>query len=140
VTQRFVPSDDERALVGKLAGYGLPVEWIARLVRNGISPVTLRRVFAQELETGRAQAIAQVSETLFQKAIGGDLGACCFFLKCRAGWRESTNRLELSGPNGEPVPHGVMLVPAALDPTEWERVVSKQQAELMESGRPRRVQ
>ena len=32
----------------------------------------------------------------------GNLGAICFFLKCRAGWRESM-RIETTGPDGAPL-------------------------------------
>jgi hypothetical protein len=45
-------------------------------------------------------------------------------------------RTEVSGADGEALPSqptGLMIVPAALDPGAWERVVAEQQARLMAS-------
>lgn len=63
-------------------------------------------------------------------------------LKCRANWRE-VQRTEITAADGAPLPPpptGVLLVPAALDPAEWEHIVSKQQAALLENDVPGTVQ
>jgi hypothetical protein len=136
MTRRFEPTEQERTQVAKMSGFGLPVEMVAALVRHGIAAGTLRRAFKQELERGRASAAAQIAETLFQKALGGDAASIFFYLKCRVpGWRE-IQRTEVTAADGAPLlprASGVMIVPATMDAKEWEATVSKQQAALMES-------
>ena len=68
----FAPTDHERKKVEAMSGYGLPIEKIAVLVRDGIDTDTLRKHFAQELISGKAKANAQVGKTLFQKVMAGD--------------------------------------------------------------------
>jgi hypothetical protein len=81
-----VSTAESRQSVTNMAGLGLPQEQIALLV--GVSAPTLRKHYGLELELGEAQATAKVSQTLFRKAIEGDLGACIFWLKVRGGWSE----------------------------------------------------
>ena len=129
----FVPTDDERSLVGKLSGFGLPVEMIARLIRTGIAEKTLRRAFKKELADGKARASAKILATLYQKAIGGDTVSMLFWIKCRIpGWRE-IQRTELTGADGAPLAQpqtGVLLVPMPPSIEAWEELVAKQQAAL----------
>lgn len=91
----FHPTQEQRDLVKKLAGYGIPEADIARLVTNPtskepISPVTLRKHFRDELDTGHVHATEQVVGALFKNATtgtdtypGGIPTAQIFFLKCR---------------------------------------------------------
>jgi len=51
---------------------------------------------------GKAKAIQEVAEGLLNKAKAGNLSASIFYLKTRAGWRE-TNRTELTGADGKPI-------------------------------------
>ena len=51
---------------------------------------------------GKARAVGFVAQNLMQKARGGDLGAQIFYLKTRAGWKE-TQRIEGAGDTGEHV-------------------------------------
>lgn len=83
-----------------LAGYGLPHVMIARLI--GVSEPTLRKHLSNELKLGEAKATSQVSQNLYNRATKqNDLGAMIFWLKARAGWRE-TQRVENTGPDGKP--------------------------------------
>lgn len=72
----FEPTDHERKQVEAMSGYGLPIEQIAVLVRDGIDTDTLRKHFAQELISGKAKANAQVGKTLFQKVMAGNNQPC----------------------------------------------------------------
>jgi hypothetical protein len=117
---------------------------IANLVRGaGISEGTLRRAFADELARGRASAAAKITETLFNKALSGDVACLIFWVKCRVpGWREVV-RAEITGADGQPVvapPTGVILVPASIAEGEWEKIVAKQQATLMATSATRRIE
>ena len=86
---RFRVSEEKRATVRALAGYGLKHEQIAQLI--GIrSPKTLRKYFYHELASGTAEANAQVAQTLYKMATSGsDTGATIFWLKTRARWSET---------------------------------------------------
>ena len=71
-----------------LAGNGMKHEQIAQML--GIrSPKTLRKHFRHELDTGHAEANAQVAQTLFKMATSGlQPAATMFWLKTQAKWRE----------------------------------------------------
>lgn len=77
--------------VEAMTGYGIPPDDIARVL--DIDPASLRKDYAKELEGGAIKANARVAESLFKKATGdGREGviAAIFWLKTRAGWRETT--------------------------------------------------
>ena len=59
---------------------------------------TLGQIFRR----ARARVIASISQTLIKKAREGNMAAICFFLKTRAGYRE-TVRQEIVGKDGGPV-------------------------------------
>jgi hypothetical protein len=89
--------------VEAMAGYGLPAEDIAQVLRIDVEE--LRRNYAAELEDGRIKANSRVAENLYRKATGEGreaVTAAIFWLKTRAGWRE-TNNHEISGRNDEPL-------------------------------------
>ncbi len=92
----FKPTDAERKQVEALSGYGLPIEQIAILVRDGIDGDTLRKHFAQELISGKAKANGQIGKTLFQKAMAGDTTAAIWWSKTQMRWSE-TMKHEMSG-------------------------------------------
>ena len=95
----FEPTDHERKQVEAMSGYGVPIEQIAVLVRDGIDADTLRKHFAQELIAGKAKANAQVGKTLFQKVMAGDTTAAIWWTKTQMRWAE-THRLEHTSPDG----------------------------------------
>jgi len=96
----FVPTEDEKAQVELLSGYGLPFEQICAVIRTGISLATLRRHFGDELIKGKAKANAQVGRGLFQKAMAGDTTAMIWWTKSQMKWSETVKQ-ELSGPEGK---------------------------------------
>jgi len=99
----FKPSDAERKRVETLSGYGLPMEQIAILVREGgINVETLVKYFKLELVSGKAKANAKVGGTLFQKATGGDTAAMIWWSKTQLRWAE-TQKHEITGADGAPI-------------------------------------
>ena len=86
---RFVASVEQRKMVRSLAAYGHRQEEIARWI--GLrSAKTLRRHFREELDRAATEANAQVAQSLYQQATSGKkTAATIFWLKTRAGWRES---------------------------------------------------
>jgi hypothetical protein len=82
----FTPTEDQRRQVKMMAALGNSHDSIGKVM--GIAPKTLRKHFDQELVRGVIEANTQVARVLFQLAIGGNLGAIIYWLKCRAGWRE----------------------------------------------------
>ena len=109
----FEPTDAERKQVEAMSGYGLPIEQIAVLVRDGIHVDTLRAHFSTELVSGKAKANSGVGRTLFQKAMGGDTAAMIWWSKTQMRWAE-TQKHELTGADGAP-----------LEFTKIERVIVK---------------
>jgi hypothetical protein len=96
----FEPSDKDRLAVTTLSACGSRHETIARHL--GIDCKTLRKYFRKELASGREDANAMVARSLFGQAIAGNTVASIFWLKTRAGWKE-TNAFEMNGPNGRPM-------------------------------------
>ena len=109
----FEPTDAERKQVEALSGYGLPLEQIAVLVRDGIDADTLRKYFSTELQSGKAKANAKVGQTLFNKVMAGDTTAAIWWSKTQMRWAE-TQKHELTGADGVP-----------LEFTKIERVIIK---------------
>src|SRR5262245_38070456 len=95
--QPYKPTAENRHAVQLMTAAGLTQESIARSMK--ISVDTLARYYGYELDTGRDDAIAQVAGSLFRKAISDDhpqaASAAMFWLKTRAGWRE-TRGLDVS--------------------------------------------
>jgi hypothetical protein len=98
----FEPIEAERKQVEALSGYGLPIDQIAVLVRDGIHIDTLRKHFANELVAGKAKANSGIGRTLFQKAMGGDTTAMIWWSKTQMRWAE-TQKHELTGADGVPL-------------------------------------
>jgi hypothetical protein len=98
----FEPTDAERKQVESFSGYGLPIDQIAVLVRDGISVDTLRKHFATELVSGKAKANGKVGKTLFQKVMAGDTTAAIWWSKTQMRWAE-TQKHELTGADGAPL-------------------------------------
>lgn len=86
----FAPTAEQRKQAQTLAGLGLRQQDIALVI--GVSEVTLRKYFSEELTAGTVVANAKVAETLFKMATdeAHPKAAICamFWLKCRAKWRE----------------------------------------------------
>lgn len=88
----YMPTDEHRAIVKAMASYGVPQEDIGKVLK--LSHVTLRKYYRDELEVSAIMANSKIAETLFGMAKDGKNPAATFFwLKCRAGWKE-TQRIE----------------------------------------------
>jgi len=77
--------------VEAMAGYGLPAKDIAIVL--DIDARVLERDYRKELQAGAIKANAKVAESLFRRATGEGregVAAAIFWLKTRAGWRETT--------------------------------------------------
>ena len=97
------PDPIVRRQVEAMAGYGVAESDIARVV--GLDPKTLRKHYRDELDNGHVKANAKVAENLFRKATGEGreaVTAAIFWLKTRAGWKETALH-EVSGRNGGPI-------------------------------------
>jgi hypothetical protein len=96
----YQPTDKDKKQVLIMSGIGLTHDQISKII--GISDETLRKYYADELETGESRMNAQVAQNLFSIATSKDTGAVAaamFWMKTRAKWRETT-RNELTGADG----------------------------------------
>jgi hypothetical protein len=94
------PTPESRKYVLALVGMGMPEKDIATVV--GIDPKTLRKHYRKEIDTGVLKANAKVANSLFKIATTNSRSAAIagmFWLKCRAGWKE-TSAVEVSGKDG----------------------------------------
>jgi hypothetical protein len=86
---RFTPTEEQRRLVKSLSACGVQHEQIGRRI-DIRSAKTLRKHFREELDAGALEANTSVVQTLYKMATSGKHPmATMFWLKCRAGWRES---------------------------------------------------
>ena len=91
------PTEEKRKLVKALSSVGITYEDISD--KLNISSDTLVKHYKEELRDGRVDANAQIAQSLFQNAKGGNTSAQMFWLKTRAQWKE-TNGLEVTGLDG----------------------------------------
>lgn len=88
------PTPCQRKQVAACMVAGLTEDMTASIL--GINKSTLRKHYKPELEQSRAKVVTKIASTLAQKAMNGDNACMFFYLKTRAGWRE-TQRHEHSG-------------------------------------------
>ncbi len=91
------PTPETRKQVETMTGFGVPQADVAKLL--GISKPTLDKHYRPELDTGMLKANVQVTQSLFQKAIGNGpaaVTAAIFWAKCRMGWRETPEELNVN--------------------------------------------
>lgn len=81
------PTQKTRAEVSALASFGVPQEDIATYIE--IDSKTLRKYYRRELDTAVTRANAAVAKRLYEQATGDSVPAAIFWMKARAGWRES---------------------------------------------------
>ncbi len=94
----FVPTDEERTMVEKMASVGITQTEISKVVGDGIDDKTLRKHFRKELDTAKIKANAAVGLTLYNKALNGDTAALIWYSKAQMGWREKSHlEIEHSG-------------------------------------------
>jgi hypothetical protein len=112
MSKPFEPTKEQRANVEAMMAYGIPQEDIARLIKNSetgesIDRKTLRKYFAEEIDTGLTKANARVASSMYEMATKGDtsgpkLGAAAFWLARRAGWKETSTH-EHVGKDGDAI-------------------------------------
>jgi|GEM_PF-6146291 len=87
-----VLTEDEKNQIEKLAKY-LTADQIADVLM--ISRRTLYRIFDRDddvmarYKKGCAEAVGIAGQSLMKLVLENNLGAICFFLKTRGGWKES---------------------------------------------------
>ena len=94
------PTHAQRELVKLHATIGTRQDVIADII--GIDDKTLRKHYREELDQSAAQANAVVGGALFNKAKAGDTAAQIFWMKTRAGWKE-TAVIQHGGEGGGPI-------------------------------------
>lgn len=105
------PTDQAREICEALAGFGIPQDKIAQVLR--ITKPTLELHYRAELDRGAASVEAQLVGNLLRLAKGTDgtaLKAIMFTLQCRFGWTP--------------------YAPAPVDITPQERIGKKEQANI----------
>jgi len=95
MAKKHVPTDELKLTVGFLSINGVTQPRIAAIL--GITWKTLVKHYKFELENALDEKNAMVAGGLFAKAIAGDTTAMIFWLKTRAGWKE-TNVQEFAVP------------------------------------------
>ena len=104
--KEHIPTDKTKEQVKQTSGLGLPQVQIAALL--GISDVTLRKHYEDELAVGKATASAQIAKSLYNKALGGDTTAAIWWTKAQMGWGE-TNTTKFANPDGSAL-DGIQVV------------------------------
>lgn len=102
----YIPTAKDERLVGALCMIGLSHERIAFIL--GISMQTLRKFYFETLSSAHHKASAAVVKSLYDKAVGGDVQACMFWLKCREGWGIHDNMRSV-GNEGDNKKYGVLM-------------------------------
>ena len=97
--KKFQPTESERKQVEAMAGYGVPFDQIASLIRDGIHIDTLRARFQNELIRGKAKANAKIGQGMYEKAASGDTAAMIWWTKAQMRWAE-TQKQEITGADG----------------------------------------
>ena len=91
----YKPNDEHRSVVRGAAGFGLTFEEIGSLV--GISADTLTKYYRADLDQMVATRNASVARSLYAQATSGNVQAAIFWTKTRMNWRETPQRLEITG-------------------------------------------
>lgn len=81
-----VPTDEIRKYVESMVMSGIPQERIAKVINIDVK--TLYKYYRFELDCGKDVAVQKVAQTLFDKALSGDVSSMIFYLKTQGRWRE----------------------------------------------------
>ncbi len=127
-TVPFEPTDEQRQLVSILVASGTSQDLIRKFIinpatRKPIAKQTLADFFKHELENGLTLVNAKMGLSVAQKGLAGDTACQFFWLKTKAGWRE-TARFDLPKGLGAIEQYDLLLQKAAageISPTEGEQ-------------------
>lgn len=120
----FEPTEDDRLLVAVLIGSGMPQEIVCRFIKwpaialhhdagKAIGLKTLRKAFREELDSGMSIANGKVIQALFYNAVvKNNVTAQIWWTKCRAGWKEPAQDVNLHKTWGELVEESYDRPPA----------------------------
>jgi hypothetical protein len=86
----------QRETILAMARVGITHVKIAEVM--GTTNKTLRKHCQKELDFGSLLATAAVGSKLYDLALDGNVAACIFWMKARAGW---TERAEITGKDGK---------------------------------------
>lgn len=93
------PTAEQLAKIRLYAGLGSTQEQIATMVGKSVDSLWRNEAAYEAWQQGQAETIAKVAGTLVKKALAGDTASAIFYLKTRAGWKE-TERHEHTGADG----------------------------------------
>lgn len=93
-TPAYAITQTMREQVSLMASAGIPQRDIARVIvpGGGMHPETLRKHFREELDTALIKATANMAGALYRGAMGGNTVQQIFWLKARAGWKETSTQ------------------------------------------------
>lgn len=95
------PTAKDRRSVKTMAGHGVQHEAIAASL--GIAKNTLYKHYREDIDKGDADAQAKIAQSLFSRGVKDkDTAALIWLSKTRLGYKD-TSRVEVSGPNGQPL-------------------------------------
>jgi hypothetical protein len=83
----YEPTDKDRNIVKIAKAAGCKEESIAKML--SIDLKTLKKYYRDDLDHGTDELTRNVAGALYKNAIGGNVTAQIFWLKTRAGWRET---------------------------------------------------
>lgn len=96
----FDPGFEQAKQVEQMTALGLSVQDIASTLR--IEPKLLEKYYKYELNTAAQRINQAVAKVALQSALGGNTDMVKFWLKSRAGWKE-TKEVQMTGANGGPI-------------------------------------
>jgi hypothetical protein len=102
---RYQPTEADRATVRNMAAAGIPQHQICTcLGTTGIDEKTLRKHFARDMGVAPHMVTGFAMSQLVAAIKNGDAWAICFYLKCKAGFRETLRQeLEVAGDKDSPL-------------------------------------
>ena len=100
---KYLPSVLDRELVRNMAAAGIPQATIQACLPDAPeSPKTFSKTFRAELVTGKPVITSKAISKLVMALDSGEAWAICFWLKTKAGFRE-TERREIVGDPAQPL-------------------------------------
>lgn len=96
----FDPGEVQAKQVEQMTALGCSEFDIAATLR--IEPRLLKKYYQYELETASTRINERVAKVALQSALGGNNDMVKFWLRTRAGWKE-TKEVQMTGANGGPI-------------------------------------